>query len=229
MRSRKWIRILAAVVATSTAAPAMAQGMSGCQLGQSIVDDSGRAGIVVGSRESLCLVKYKDGTVQSWVPLGSLKAGSSMSAGAESVKPVAPGVEPPVGVFGVTVLRPQELNRLVYRADALGHILLTARVNGAPVKFLVDTGATLVSLTPEDAEAAGLKRTDLSFDQTVYTGNGPVHAAVMQLRELRIDDLEIDNVQVAVIDSLKQSVLGMSFLRRLKEFDMRDGVLTLTW
>lgn len=127
------------------------------------------------------------------------------------------------------VMRPQTINRLAFHADALGHIVLSARANGAPLKFLVDTGATLVSLSTEDASAAGLKRSELTFDQVVYTGNGPVHAAFAQLREVRIGDLEVDNVSVAVIDNLKQSVLGMSFLRRLKEFDLRDGVLTLTW
>lgn len=207
----------------------MAQGISGCTLGQAIVDDSGRPGMIVGSRGPLCVVKYKDGTVQSWVPLGTLKFAPSTKVGGESSSLGAPLPGAQTGVFGVTVLRPQTLNHLIYRADALGHILLAARANGASVKFLVDTGATLVSLTTEDAEAAGLKRNELSFDQIVYTGNGPVHAALTQLRELKIEDLEVDNVQVAVIDSLKQSVLGMSFLQRLKEFDMRDGVLTLTW
>jgi aspartyl protease family protein len=129
----------------------------------------------------------------------------------------------------VRILRPIIANQLVYRADALGHIVLSANVNGAPVRFLVDTGATLVSLTPEDASAAGLKRSELTFDQTVQTGNGPAHAAFVQLRDIRIEQLDIENVQAAVIDSLKQSVLGMSFLSRLKRFEMRDGLLTVSW
>lgn len=119
--------------------------------------------------------------------------------------------------------------RLVYRADALGHIVLTASVNGAPVRFLVDTGATLVSLTTEDASAAGLAHSELTFDQTVNTGDGPVHAAFAQLREIHIEQLEVDNVKAAVIDSLKQSVLGMSFLGRLKGFEMRNGTMTIDW
>ena len=207
----------------------MGQIPTACELGQLVLDDGGRPGVIVGGRDRLCLVKYKDGTTQSWVPAQRLKADLSTKAAADGTAPPAPAAGTPVGSEGVMVMRPQTINRLAFHADALGHIVLSARANGAPLKFLVDTGATLVSLSTEDASAAGLKRSELTFDQVVYTGNGPVHAAFAQLREVRIGDLEVDNVSVAVIDNLKQSVLGMSFLRRLKEFDLRDGVLTLTW
>jgi len=49
------------------------------------------------------------------------------------------------------------------------------------------------------------------------------------LQEVRIDDLALDNVRGAVLDSLGESVLGMSFLRRLKGFEMREGSLTIDW
>jgi clan AA aspartic protease (TIGR02281 family) len=67
------------------------------------------------------------------------------------------------------------------------------------------------------------------FDRIVQTANGPVHAAPVLLREVRIGDLAIEKVEGAVIDSLGQSVLGMSFLGRLKGFEMRDRVLTIDW
>ena len=69
----------------------------------------------------------------------------------------------------------------------------------------------------------------MTFNQTVHTANGPVRAAVAQIREIRLDQLEIDNVPAVVIESLKRSVLGMSFLSRLKGFDMRNGALTMSW
>lgn len=209
--------------------PSAGQIPPACELGRAVVDDGGRPATIVGGRDQSCLVKDKDGTTQSWIPAQRLKADPSAKASTENATRSTPTAETAVGFGGVTVFRPQVLNRLAYHADALGHIVLSARANGAPMKFLVDTGATLVSLSPDDANAAGLKHSDLTFDQIVYTGNGPVHAAITRLRELRIDDLEVEDVQVAVIDSLKQSVLGMSFLRRLKEFNIRDGVLTLIW
>jgi aspartyl protease family protein len=118
---------------------------------------------------------------------------------------------------------------VAYRADPLGHVVLTVSVNGAPIRFLVDTGASLVCLTPDDARAAGLRSDELVFNQNVQTGNGSAHAATAVLREMRIEQLQIENVQAAVIEKLPQSVLGMSFLSRLKGFEMQNGALTLTW
>ena len=96
---------------------------------------------------------------------------------------------------------------------------LTARVNGAQVKFLVDTGASLVGLSPDDAKSAGIDPGQLTFNQSVHTANGTVRAAFTRIREIRLDQLEINDVPAAVIESLKQSVLGMSFLSRLKGFE----------
>jgi aspartyl protease family protein len=208
---------------------AAAQAPTGCKLGQSITDDRGNSGVIGGGRDELCLVKYEDGRTHSWVSRERLSVAAPAKSGTAAAGATPPASAAPAGSDGVVILRPTLANRLVYRADALGHIVLTASVNGAPVRFLVDTGATLVSLTTEDASAAGLARGELTFDQTVNTGNGPVHAAFAQLREIHIEQLEVDNVQAAVIDSLKQSVLGMSFLGRLKGFEMRNGTMTINW
>ena len=56
-----------------------------------------------------------------------------------------------------------------------------------------------------------------------------MRAAYTRLREICVDQLELDDVPAAVIESLKQSVLGMSFLSRLKGFDMHNGALTMSW
>jgi aspartyl protease family protein len=220
---------VAAMIAPSSlgAAEPLAQ----CQAGQKIIDDGGNPGEVVSERNGLCLIRSPDGRNLSWVPRERLSAAPppEPAAPAPDAPAPAPGSPAPAPSEGVRILRPLVANQLVYRADALGHIVLSANVNGAPVRFLVDTGATLVSLTPEDASAAGLKRSELTFNQTVQTGNGPAHAAFVQLRDIRIEQLDIENVQAAVIDSLKQSVLGMSFLSRLKRFEMRDGLLTVSW
>jgi aspartyl protease family protein len=94
---------------------------------------------------------------------------------------------------------------------------------------MVDTGASLVILTADDAQATGIRRSELVFDRIVQTGNGPVRAALVLLREIDIGEFSMAKVQAAVIDSMGQSVLGMSFLRRLKGFAMRQGVLTIDW
>jgi aspartyl protease family protein len=227
--TRRRAIIFAILAMIATPSPVAAQALTGCEFGQS-VDDRGVPATIVGEHNGLCLIKYKDGRTQRWVLAKDLAAGPPMAPTNQETSPKPPAnTEPAATTEGVSILRPMAINQLVYRADALGHIMMTAKVNGAPVQFLVDTGATLVSLTSEDASAAGLKPNELTFDQTVHTGNGPVHAAFTELREIRIEQLEIDHVSAAVIDSLKQSVLGMSFLRRLKSFEMHDGALTMNW
>lgn len=121
------------------------------------------------------------------------------------------------------------VNTLVYQADRRGHIMLDAVVNGAPVRFLLDTGASLVTLTPSDAQAAGVSPGPFDFNARASTANGVVRMAPVTLREIRLGQLSLDDVPAAVIENLNVSLLGMSFLRRLQSYEMRDGRLTITW
>lgn len=224
--------VLIALTLSVSPASARAQPLQECRVGQAVSDAGKNGGTIVGGRDGMCLVKFGSGQTQAWIAADKLHLLSP---------PGAPGPQPDSGSGtasgaaatglsqNVVVLRPEVSNRLVFHADALGHIMIVANINGAPVHLLVDTGATLLSLTPEDAAAASLKRGELTFNQMVYTGNGPVHAARATLREVRIGQLQVANVDAAVIETLKQSVLGMSFLRRLKGFEMHDGLLQLDW
>ena len=228
---KRLVPVLAAVAFAAMPSLAVAQTPKECKIDQSVTDDRGQAGVIAGGRGELCMIKYKDGQTQGWEALDRLR-------GAEPAKPTtaqagavpsAPEANAPSVPKGVVIFRPQVVNRINYRADTLGHVVLTAMVNRAPIRFLVDTGASLVCLTPDDARAAGVRNDELVFNQTVQTGIGPAHAAFTVLREIRIEQLTVDNVQAAVIEKLPQSVLGMSFLSRLKGFDMQNGALTLTW
>jgi hypothetical protein len=68
-------------------------------------------------------------------------------------------VLPAAAVQLPTILRaPPSTHSLVYRADPRGHVTLTAMVNGAPMRFLADTGASRVTLTADDARAVGIAR-----------------------------------------------------------------------
>ena len=121
------------------------------------------------------------------------------------------------------------LNSIVYHADKRGHVYLDAVVNGAPVRFVVDTGATFVALTSRDAAAAGITRGDLASTVALSTANGVVHAGRTSLRELRVGQLAVSDVPAVVQDNLGMSLLGQSFLTRLDGYEMRDGVLTLNY
>ena len=121
------------------------------------------------------------------------------------------------------------VNTLVYPANEQGHIILDAAVNGASVRLLVDTGASLVTLTPADARAAGIARGELVFNHRVSTANGFARMAPVTLREIRIGQLSLYDVPAAVLENLNISLLGMSFLSRLQSYEMREGKLTISW
>src|SRR5579883_3048913 len=121
-------------------------------------------------------------------------------------------------------------NQLVYQADRSGHFFVDAEVNGAPVRFLVDTGATVVALSPEDARAAGIAHSSLRFTEAVSTANGVARVARTTLRDVRLNQLAIEEVAAVVMEeSMSVSLLGMSFLSRLDGYSIRDGRLTIEW
>ena len=194
-----------------------------------VTDREDKTGVIVSTANNLCQVEYPDGQVYRWIywnlrPAAPAKPGLPTVASPPAANPPSTGVQAP------TVLRAgPSTHSLVYRTDQRGHVALMAMVNGAPVRFLVDTGASRVTLTAEDARAAGIDPGGLVFNQRSQTANGLAREAAVTLREIRIDRLPIDNVSAAVNENLNMSLLGMSFLRRLKSFEMREGTLTISW
>jgi aspartyl protease family protein len=116
-----------------------------------------------------------------------------------------------------------------YPANARGEVRLDADVDGATVHFVVDTGANLVTLTFADAEAAGINPAALAFSMRMSTANGETRAAPVLLRGIRIGQLSLDDVQAVVVRNVPVSLLGMSFLSRLDQWEMRGGVLTISY
>jgi aspartyl protease family protein len=114
-------------------------------------------------------------------------------------------------------------------ADTRGHFVIDAAVNDRPASFVADTGATLVVLTYEDAARLGLYPDRLDFSGLVQTANGVSHIAPVMLDRLRVEDITIRDVQAAVAEkgALANNLLGMSFLSRLKSFQMQGSELIL--
>lgn len=110
-----------------------------------------------------------------------------------------------------------------------GHFVTRVRINGAPVEMMVDTGASSVVLTPQDAERAGIDTSKLNYSIPVSTANGRAMVALVQLRAISIGDIGASNVRahIAGPGALSQSLLGMSFLSRLRSYEVRNGVLIL--
>jgi aspartyl protease family protein len=110
-----------------------------------------------------------------------------------------------------------------------GHFTAKVRVNGKPVSMIVDTGATSIVLTPEDAAKAGIDTKALTYKVPVLTANGQAMAARIRLNKVAIGPLDRDKVDALVAQpgALSQSLLGMSFLSRLRSYEFSGDFLTL--
>jgi len=109
-----------------------------------------------------------------------------------------------------------------------GHYWAEANVNGHDVHFLVDTGATAVALTLADAQRLGFSPSDLTYAYQVTTANGPTLAAKVKLDSVAVSGAEVRNVDAFVIQSgLQNSLLGMTYLGRLSQFDATPTALIL--
>jgi aspartyl protease family protein len=115
------------------------------------------------------------------------------------------------------------------RAGAHGHYYARAEINGRPIDVLVDSGASLVALTYDDARRAGLSIRDSDYTHRVSTANGHARVAPVTLDRVSIGDITVRDVPAAVSEPgrLATSLLGMSFLGRLQQIDIRSGVLVL--
>jgi aspartyl protease family protein len=110
-----------------------------------------------------------------------------------------------------------------------GHFEVRGSVQGAPIEFLVDTGATSTVLTHRDAQDAGFDVGALSFNIPVATANGITQAATVRASDITVGDIIRRNqtIMIAQDGSLGQSLLGMSFISTLSGFDMRGDRLIL--
>lgn len=120
--------------------------------------------------------------------------------------------------------------RIVFlKASDNGHFEAEAYIDGKPVNVLVDTGATGVALTYEDAEAIGISLSDSDFTHVSRTANGTARIAPVTLSSIRIGDIEIRDVTAFVAEpgKLFATLLGMTFLSRLERVDIRGSELVL--
>ncbi|MHB2166644.1 retropepsin-like aspartic protease family protein [Alsobacter sp. R-9] len=113
--------------------------------------------------------------------------------------------------------------------DSRGHFMAQPQINGVRLSMLVDTGASTVALSAEDASRAGYFPSANDFRVSVSTANGVIKAAPVRIREMQIDRIRLQDVDALVMPSgrLQTSLLGMSFLKRLSSFTVNSGTLVL--
>jgi len=111
-----------------------------------------------------------------------------------------------------------------------GHFYFNTKMNGAPVKVMVDTGATGVAINRSTARRLGIKLTNADFKYKSQTANGIAYYASATIKEIKIGRVVVNNVRAAVLkdSSLSSTLLGMTFLRKLKKFEVSNSTLILT-
>lgn len=114
-------------------------------------------------------------------------------------------------------------------ADADGHFRTEARFNGRPEPVLVDTGATYVAVSDTTARRLGVRLSPADFRYTAETANGPMPVAMATIDRLSIGGVEVRGVEAMVAkgNGLGTTLLGMSFLKKLKRYGVENGRLTL--
>ncbi len=110
-----------------------------------------------------------------------------------------------------------------------GHFIANARIEGERIDMIVDTGASTVVLRHEDARRLGINTTSLRYTVPVQTANGASYAARVRLAQINIGNVGIRNVEalIAKPGNLHQSLLGMTFLSRLRSYEFSGDYLEL--
>lgn len=111
-----------------------------------------------------------------------------------------------------------------------GHFYFNTKMNGTSVKVMVDTGATGVAINRSTARRMGIRLSNSDFKYKSQTANGIAYYASAKIDEIKIGRIVVFDVRAAVLkdSSLRETLLGMTFLRKLKKFEVSNNTLILT-
>lgn len=133
----------------------------------------------------------------------------------------------------VTIEQPitEELpsNAASIRRESDGHYWTRANVDGSSIHFLVDTGASVVALTWNDAKRLRLKPENLDYTWIISTANGETKAASILVESIKVGNVEVRNVEAMILKegALKNSLLGMSFLGQLYSYEFKGNTMII--
>ena len=129
---------------------------------------------------------------------------------------------------GAALQAPSSRDEAVISRAADGHFWAIGRINGRPLRMLVDTGATAVALSREDAARLGIQVSASSFSEELVTAGGVRPAARIQLDSLNVAGAALTDVEALVVDGpLPAPLLGMSYLGRLSRMEASPQRLLL--
>ena len=155
-----------------------------------------------------------------WVGRDDAPSAASVTAAPASARLPEPAAAPS---------RPSEPPTLTVAADYRGHYVVHPSIDNFRVQMLVDTGASLVALTAKDARALGIQLSSADYKMTLNTANGSVKGARVNLREIRLGAILVRNVEAVVLPegALSMSLLGTSFLGKLRGYEVQTGRMVL--
>jgi aspartyl protease family protein len=117
---------------------------------------------------------------------------------------------------------------MVLKRAPNGHFYADVKINGKTIKMMVDTGASTIALSRNDAEDLGIPLSPNDFTGTAMTAAGKVGIKPVTLERVAIGHMETDDVEAAVIEQgLDQSLLGQSWLSRVGQVTIEDDQMTL--
>ena len=113
--------------------------------------------------------------------------------------------------------------------DGRGHFIGEFRLNGRAVEAMIDTGASVVAINRTTARRVGISLANSDFSQPVNTANGTVHAAPARIDRMEIGGIVARDVQAVVLDdaALSGTLVGMSFLNKVRRYQVENGRLLL--
>ena len=115
----------------------------------------------------------------------------------------------------------------VIERESNGHFYVNAKVNGEIVRFIVDTGATGVALTVEDARRVGIAFSPSEFEYVGEGAAGPIRGKLVTIDKIEVDGKTVEDVSGAVLQGSGLSLLGQSYLSRMGEVQMRGDYMVL--
>ncbi|WP_459852034.1 retropepsin-like aspartic protease family protein [Dongia sp. agr-C8] len=116
---------------------------------------------------------------------------------------------------------------IAYQAEADGHYHVYGAIDGSSVRFMVDSGATSIVISPDDARMLGMQPEYLDYTMAADTANGTVRVAPIRLKTLKVGPIVMHDIPATVTEAeMPFSLLGMEFLRRLKSWGVNNGRLT---
>jgi aspartyl protease family protein len=110
-----------------------------------------------------------------------------------------------------------------------GHYQVDASINGVTIPMMIDTGATVIALSYEDADRLGLNPSGMNFSAMVMTANGPARTAYVTLPEIVVAGIRRTNIEAGISEpgKMRGSLLGMNFLSQLRSFSIKGSEMTL--